>query len=531
MNRDKKNKLMSSEFMKAKTKIITLTLVTCLLLVLVSFGYFYAGSNQSDRNRLTGGCFNTSFTDQNSINLTNAMPESFDDAKKDDPYEFTLTNSCTLPVKYYVLLNVKSGSFDPSFIDFSMNESNYDNLSNVLENTNRFSIDEGYNKSYIIGSGLINSGSETKQLRLWIDEAVNTSDFESNTGFTAQVKVVGEVASQIGTDKIMNLAAGSPTNSTDVIDKGTIGEGTSACTNTLAYDGTADNNLRYVGANPCNYVSFNNEVWRIIGVMNNVDDGTGKLETRLKIIRNNRLGRYSFDSSVSSINSGWGNNDWVNSELMRELNGDYLNVRLSEDTMWYNGKNNQKTAVYSPANGLKNAAQNLISNAIWNLGARSNTSNNENNPSNAYSFYTEERGNAVPVAGRQTFWIGKVALIYPSDYGFATSGGNNISRNDCINANISIGDNSWESSYSTCRLQNWIYSISPNSYFWLLTPDKRKVYIQSLLITSNTDGYVSSYNGNYGPYNTNVVYPTVYLKSNVSIISGDGSLSNMFQLG
>ena len=65
-------------------------------------------------------------------------------------------------------------------------------------------------------------------------------------------------------------------------------------TDELKYDNTVDNNLRYVGADPNNYVSFNNELWRIIGVMNNIDDGTGKKETRLKIIRDEPIGKYSW---------------------------------------------------------------------------------------------------------------------------------------------------------------------------------------------------------------------------------------------
>ena len=123
------------------------------------------------------------------------------------------------------------------------------------------------------------------------------------------------------------------------------------CTNTLAYDGTVDNNLRYVGNNPCNYVTFNNETpvkkakewrninpdtgrksvnvydtleecnnhntihnncqivetieegWRIIGVMNNVDDGTGKKESRIKLIRTTSLGYYSWDTSEQITNT------------------------------------------------------------------------------------------------------------------------------------------------------------------------------------------------------------------------------------
>ena len=74
-------------------------------------------------------------------------------------------------------------------------------------------------------------------------------------------------------------------------------------TNLLEYDGeglkidnTSDANIRYYGSNPNNYVRFNNELWRIIGVFGN----------NVKLIRSEKLGDLSWDSSASSINSGWG---------------------------------------------------------------------------------------------------------------------------------------------------------------------------------------------------------------------------------
>ena len=39
--------------------------------------------------------------------------------------------------------------------------------------------------------------------------------------------------------------------------------------NNLKRDNTKDQNIRYHGSNPNNYVSFNNELWRIIGVFGN----------------------------------------------------------------------------------------------------------------------------------------------------------------------------------------------------------------------------------------------------------------------
>ena len=72
-----------------------------------------------------------------------------------------------------------------------------------------------------------------------------------------------------------------------------------------------DNNgeYRYYGANPNNYVSYNDELWRIISVGNvksSATDTTG--ETRVKIVKadiltdDNGLNTYSYDSSASSVN-------------------------------------------------------------------------------------------------------------------------------------------------------------------------------------------------------------------------------------
>ena len=111
----------------------------------------------------------------------------------------------------------------------------------------------------------------------------------------------------LATTLLNNLVSGANKSSTDVY---TVPNKTSdSCAYTFAYDGTSDNNLRYVGANPCNYVKIDNEIWRIMGVMNNIDDGTGKKETRIKLIRNEAIGEYSWDTSESSVNEGYGVNE------------------------------------------------------------------------------------------------------------------------------------------------------------------------------------------------------------------------------
>ena len=68
----------------------------------------------------------------------------------------------------------------------------------------------------------------------------------------------------------------------------------------LKIDNTPDQNIRYYGSDPNNYVSFNNELWRIIGVFGN----------NVKLVRSESLGNISWDSSDSTINNGYGVNQW-----------------------------------------------------------------------------------------------------------------------------------------------------------------------------------------------------------------------------
>src|SRR5574344_361058 len=164
---------------------------------------------------------------------------------------------------------------------------------------------------------------------------------------TVNLLTPGERTSVSGTDTIVALKTGGDTS--------------------LEYDGTSDNNLRYIGANPNNYVSFNGELWRIIGVMNNIDNGSGTKESRLKIIRNESIGDYSWDSSASTVNSGYGVNEWSQADLMTTFNsGAYWN-RTSGTC--YNGQSNATKACDFSSTGLTSASQNMLGSAVWNTGS------------------------------------------------------------------------------------------------------------------------------------------------------------------
>ena len=265
----------------------------------------------------------------------------------------------------------------------------------------------------------------------------------------------------------------------------------------LAYDGTVDNNLRYIGANPNNYVYFNCddynnpssgtcELWRIIGVFNENSHGISG-EKLVKLIRSNSLGDIAWDSADR--------NDWSTASLQTTLNGDYLNGSGS----------------YA-SSGIKNdTTRNMIANVTWKLGGSSTYK--DVTPS---MFYERERGTTV-YSGRPTTWQGKIALMYPSDYGYATSGGTTTNREACLAKELFNWDSS---SYSDCKNNDWIFNSTSQ---WTLTPySSSSAYV---FIVRST-GFVSSdfADNSYG------LRPSVYLTSNVGISGGDGTMNNPYIL-
>ena len=302
----------------------------------------------------------------------------------------------------------------------------------------------------------------------------------------------------------------------------------------LAYDGTTDNNLRYIGSDPSNYVYFNCsdyaspssstcELWRIIGVMNNMETADGN-QSLVKLIRNDTLGNYSWDNKPSGIGSSTyvnGSNDWSDARLMMLLNPGYEepngDIYAYEGSLYYNARSGtcysgtQGTTVSCDftTTGLKNdTTRNMIETVTWKLGGIGDAS------ATAATFYTVERGTDV-YDSRPTEWEGKIALIYPSDYGYATSGGS-TGRDTCLSYNLYDWDD-----YNDCYNNDWLYDSS--TYQWTLT--SRSSYSYSAFLVHDS-GHVHYYRVRslYG------VRPSLYLTPDVSITGGTGTESDPYTL-
>ena len=304
-------------------------------------------------------------------------------------------------------------------------------------------------------------------------------------------------------------------------------------TNLLEYDGeglkidnTSDQNIRYYGSDPNNYVSFNNELWRIIGVFGN----------NVKLVRSEKLGDLSWDSSESSINGGWGVNEWSQADLQVYLNKMYYG---GTTVTCYGGQNNLTTTC--PTNKLNSESKSLIDNHTWNTGAIDGTDttivNQETFALNTVPFYNAERGTKGKICSsgdycndtvnRTTTWTGYIGLPYPTDYAYASS------ESDC-ETNMNAGYNATASSDDeafanmTCKKNNWMHhgtTMDIEEATWFMSPNAtpaRADVVWGVIGDGITGGSSAAY-----PLSA---FPTIYLKFNILIESGKGTSSNPYIL-
>ncbi len=132
-------------------------------------------------------------------------------------------------------------------------------------------------------------------------------------------------------------------------------------------EGFGKEEYRYAGNNPNNYVLFNNEKWRIIGLVN-VKTESG-VEKRVKIIRTDGIeNQKDFGEYVWNYNN---KTDWTTSTLKEMLNGIYYNSEIGECYNIFDSDASQcdfSTGESLPK-GLDDTARKMIDkDVIWSLG-------------------------------------------------------------------------------------------------------------------------------------------------------------------
>ena len=508
----KKNikEIMSKRYIQIGILIVLISLVG-----LASTYAWFTWKSSSNTNVILsiGNLADVTFTSGPDINISNLAPVyNYTDGVSTT---FVMkNNSTTNNLNYEIKLDVTSISNELKSESFK-----YTLLKDnkVLQTGNFKNAVNG--KTLILNTGLLAKGSTSNyKLYFWIDGNIENSSSMMNKSLVGEIDV-GEKTTYI--NNLYNNSTKTPVVNNSITYQ-------YDTTNNLMQD-TAGN-IRYYGASPNNYIYFNCdsypstncELWRIIGVF----DG------KIKLIRNEtirimsydddyqntylqqltssdsnsviKMLQYDNDSEVTAkllAPSGDGQNDYSSSSLQKILNNYYYNKLNYTGTITYDFTNT----------GIKNdTTRNMIAETTWNLGGW--------DTSNIYSnvMYEKERGTTV-YSGRSTTWTDKIALSYPSDYGYATD----LSKCSQTLVNYDSSTDSY-----ACRSNDWMYPIFGKiNGGWLLTPNSgnsdRAFFVYSSGCVDHDNGHVWY---EYG------VAPVLYLGSDQDIVAGVGSQSNPYQL-
>ena len=251
-----------------------------------------------------------------------------------------------------------------------------------------------------------------------------------------------------------------------------------------------ENHYVYKGANPNNYIRFNNELWRIIST---------EQDDTIKIIRNNSLGKMKYDEPgfrSSTTNTGtyctsdngcnaYGiTNDFgglgtvlKDSTLNTYLNGEYYNG-LTSDAKSY-------VIEHDFANG-------------WTGG--SGTSSNKKYINEAHE------------SEKQIIWHGKIGLINLTDFLRGT-----------LNSACDSVYSGWQISGYPCHNDNYLFKDGEV----ISTMSTSNVLPNYLWAIRNTGGICSAGSGCGFTNIEQSIYPVVYLRKTISL-TGNGTESSPY---
>ena len=458
------------ENMKRKIAMLLTLLGVTSIVIGTTFAIYENTINTNKNHIIKTGVVNFTLTEStNGLVLDNLQElTDYEGMAQEEYYEFTIKNTGDTKTDYEISLVDKPNSsytgtiLNEKYIKVGLLKNNSEEIIVNLKEVNRL-IDK---------VTLDVDKSANYKLRLWLDlKDITDEAKEALVGqkiFLA-LKINGIQNMEnitIATDKLIAL-----TNNQNESGLYTI---THAKDSTLQIGATEDiTEYRYQGASPKNYVTFNNETWRIIGVFP-TDDGTGNIENRVKIVRNENIGSKKWNTSDSD--------DWTTSSLKTELNTTYLN-----------GLNDDK---------------NMIGDAKYYLGYGGSTKD---------SYYKSERNSIKNIKTNSPIsWIGEIGLMYASDYGYAITSG--------------VCDRELDALDPDCIQHNWIYS-DDNTTMWLINPmgENSADSFCAAIVNGGipSQGKVIQEVKNYSYF----VVPTLYLNSLVKIIGGTGTSTDPYTLG
>lgn len=246
-----------------------------------------------------------------------------------------------------------------------------------------------------------------------------------------------------------------------------------------------NNKYSYMGNGNTNYISLNDELWRIVSV---------EADHTIKVVRWNDTLINKFDetdnrtaSSTYCVDLTNGCNSWSSREIFENgtING---NVDNDSSLLTY-----LNTVYY---NNLSTTFKNQIIEHQFNVG-----------PVEQGTVFSQ-----ALMQEQEYTWNGKIGLLTITEMLMPTN-----------STTMSIGTSSYENNYLLDYASGkFLWTISPvknsSTDLWTIAYDKTQVGKHSNLQTET----ISDTTYNY------VVLPTVYLKNTVQYVSGNGSLGSPF---
>ena len=464
---------------------IILTLIGVVSLVTgITFAIYENTINAGKSQVIKTGIVNFTLTEStNGLVLDNLQElTDYEGMAQETFYEFTIKNTGNTITDYEISLVDKPNSsytgtiLNEKYIKVGLLKNNSKEIIVNLKDVNRL-----IDKVTLDVEDTVNY-----KLRLWLD----FGDLEDE----AKEALVGQkifLALKInGIQNVNKVPTGADTliKLTDNKDNSGLYTITHAKDSTLQIGTTEDiTEYRYRGASPKNYVTFNNEVWRILGVFP-TDDGTGNIENRIKLIKNQSIGNYQWNTTQVASTSSY--NNWTGATLMKYLNATYYNSLTNDNSI------------------------DMVDDVKYYLGGYKDVITPT--PITIYDFERKISGSGTYFfKTNPTNWIGKVALMTASDYGYATE---NCEDKLLYNSDTTKG-------IIGCNSTNWLYNIKANE--WLLNQyanSSTATSVYFILNNGQIHGIASSINNSFS------TRPVLYLKPEVQITEGDGTSSNPYKL-
>ena len=492
---------------KKNSLILTLIISIIGISALATYAWFTWNSPNNTELTLTiGELADVTFNTGDDINVNNIGPV-LNYLENGEITTFSFRNKSELELFTNVDLNITN-------LPDELKEESFKYV--LLSSTDNNNFNEVVSGSFVDKSNGINTilslypaqvGTTYFKFIIYIDGTMENPIDMMGKSFSATLEVtVGE--KQSVADKIINLSQGD-----------TWGSGASGvfATNSYTDETTGEtkyHDYRYVGANVNNYVWFNNDMYRIIGVFDDnshgVVDEEGNGKYLVKLIAANPIVAYSYGvQNDTSNNYSAYSNDFTLGNMNKLLNNNFYGKSSEGCSVltYYFSSTNYRTNDCSDiiGYGIDPSLQNYIENVTWYLyGYSSNRYSKQN-------FYLCERGGNSCTGANGTTEESKVkvqnkiGLMYVSDYLYAS--GYFSSSNTTIASSNYYGN------------QNWLYK----GYEWTITP---RSDTSSSAFAVNYTGYVS-YNSAYLGYGAR---PTFYLTSSVFITGGNGSFDNPYTI-